>query len=164
MGDSPALHRATCSACGAQFRVRDLERAYVCKQCGGSVRASEPASAGPDVAEACVQCSAVLPQDSRYCPECGRDTRSDRVRAGTAGAAERKLASQDLREVSRAVELVRNVLWLLAAVFALLTALPLLELRDPRVSPGEVVRNLSVPLCLLLACVLAVAHVARHPL
>jgi hypothetical protein len=36
-----SLPRAHCSACGATFRIRDAERTYRCRHCGGEVRAAQ---------------------------------------------------------------------------------------------------------------------------
>src|SRR5262245_6431754 len=91
------LHAAVCEACGAAFRVPSRERTYTCKKCGGVVRAVDaPEDApAPEPEATCPACHAVFPRDTRFCPECGRDSQEVAAPAARPTAAERKLASRD---------------------------------------------------------------------
>src|ERR1700752_1037316 len=62
------LHAAVCEACGTAFRVPSPDRTYSCKKCAGVVRAVAAPAGDPE--DVCASCRAVLPRDTRFCPEC----------------------------------------------------------------------------------------------
>jgi hypothetical protein len=161
-----ALVRATCASCGAAFRIRTREQACTCTKCGGVVRAapSEPrVPPGEDLLAACIACRAVLPLGVRHCPECGRDSHAGDAAVPPPTARERQLASRELHEASRAIEFVRNVLWVPTILFFLLSLAPLLALTDPRVPMPVVLVLVGVYLLPLVFCLIAVTRIALNP-
>jgi hypothetical protein len=118
---------------------------------------------GEDLLAACIDCHAVLPQGVRHCPECGRDSLDGDAAVPPPTARERKLASRELHEASRAIEFVRNVLWVPTILFFLLSLAPLLALTDPRVPMAAVLVLVAVYLLPLLTCLIAVTRIALNP-
>ncbi|MSR61510.1 MAG: hypothetical protein EXS08_03550 [Planctomycetes bacterium] len=78
-----------------------------------------------------------MPRNARHCPECGRDVSRASAPVEDASAGERRLAARDLRAAQRAVDFVRSVFWMQAAVFGFLTLFLLFALVDPQVPRGR---------------------------
>jgi hypothetical protein len=165
--------RAVCGGCGAAYRVPAAGRAYACKHCGGAVRAEDAEPTAPHLvhaaARACHACHAVLPTESRFCPECGaawepHATGADGTPAPKPSLAERRHAALDLGRARRAIGIVRGIFWFYVVVFSLGIFGGLALLRAPEaMEPDEAL--LLVGMCTLLA-VLALAGAnlaARHP-
>lgn len=162
---------ATCSSCGARYKVKDANKTYVCKKCGGEVSAANTLSeAGPDA-----KANSSSNTDPYAAPAARTRRPSPRQKPEPTDAqSQRRERAKASQNVTQGITIVENLL-LFGIVFSGMRVLLILRLMQVFWLSGMTLDNalflhvefaisLVVELGVIALLVLARKNVRTHPL
>ncbi len=159
---------ARCKACSKTYRIPDPQRAYVCKACGGPVRAIEVKGPAADLDREglvlCNDCQTLNPVEAEACFECGADLEGALVVEDEGEAAdvlhEAKSAFRRAHRWSRWIAVTYHAG---ALAYAVATLFAVFALADPQVpkEEGLLVVGLTVAMSVLMGT--AALHLSFQP-